>query len=65
MATTTVTFATVGNQAEVEFVNDRSKPGWDDLLASDLPARQQVDTDEGAKRADLQESASRRKSEVR
>ena len=39
MADTTVTFATVNSQADVELVNDRSKPGWDDYLMSDLQSR--------------------------
>ena len=34
MADTTLTLSTLTNQAEVEFVEDPSKPGWDDFLAS-------------------------------
>lgn len=62
MANTTVTFATVGNQADVELVNDRSKPGWDELLATDSPTREQAATDEEVRRPDLQENVSGRKS---
>ncbi len=39
MADTTVTFATVDSQADVELVSDHSKPGWDDYLTSDHKIR--------------------------
>ena len=65
MANTTVTFATVGNQADVEFVNDQSKPGWDDLLASDSRPVEQAATDEDVRSPDLHERASRQSSKER
>lgn len=62
MANETVTFATVSNQTDVELVDDRSKPGWDDLLAADLRAGEQAATDEDLRGGDLPERASRRRS---
>ena len=58
MAATTVTFSTVASQADVEFVDDRSKPGWDELLASDLRAEDEGKKDQSVKKRGQKERSS-------
>ena len=53
MTDTTLTLSTLTSQASVKFVDDPSKPGWEDFLASDLK-----DKDESTKEQDQGESSS-------
>ena len=54
MADTTVTFAIVGSQADVELVNDRTKPSWDDFLNSDAEKMELAKKGKGEKERDRQ-----------
>lgn len=44
MSDTTLTFSALSGQTPVKLINDPSKPGWEDLLASDS---EDEDEDEG------------------
>ena len=43
MADTTLTFSTLSGQTTVQLVDDPTKPGWNDVLASDLGSKDESD----------------------
>ena len=52
MSDTTLTFSIFNDQTPVEFVDDPSKPGWEDFLAGNAPDERDDDEQESEERWD-------------